>query len=333
MKRILPVILLVTALGLGAFGFSEHQNAGALTAEVASLKDQVAKLQAQVKQLTDDLAAAKRKNDALTAESKALRDRLRNAASATADATQDDQNNQRRNGRGGGRGPQGMMRRAFGEVIAKMNLSEEQQNQLFDLLSARGQSAGDTIRQAIQNGQTDPASLIAAIKAKNAESDQQISALLGSNYAEFKKTQDSMGDSFVMGQFQNQLTQNGAPLQDYQSTALSQVMAEERLKMPSSVMGTLGYFDPRVASQLPKADVQSYIDSQKDYNKQVLQRVGSVLNADQQKALSDSLNRMVQFQERALQWGQRRGPGGPGGPGGGGDQQQGGGAAPAQPVQ
>jgi hypothetical protein len=315
MKRIIPLVLVFTALGLGVFGYSEHQRAKLLAGEVGQLKEQVAQLEAQVKKLTDEAASAARKNEILAAESASLRKKLREAAVAEPSGQVADNPTDRprsrdeRDGRGRG-GAQGMMRRVFGDVITKMNLSEEDQNKLSELLAARGQSASDIVRQAAQNGQTDPAALVAAIKAKNAENDQQISALLGSQYAEFKAVQDSASDRNVLGRFNEQMTQSGSTLQDYQSTALNQVMSEERLKTQSGVMGAVGYFDPRVAAALPKSEVDSYIASQQQYYDNVLNRASGVLTPDQQKALSDSFSRSIQGMQRGAEWSRRRAQGG-----------------------
>jgi hypothetical protein len=271
------------------------------------LKEQVAKLEAQVKQLTDAAESAKKKNEILAAESASLRKKLREALTSSENQTADNpQPDRQRNWGGRGGGPRGMMRRAFGEVLAKMNLTEEQQNKLFDLLGSRADAASSVIQQALKNGQTDPASLIAAIKAKNSESDQQIAALLGPQYAQFKEAQDGVSDRFALSRFQDQITKSGAALQDFQSTAINQVMNEERLKNQQTVMGAVGFFDPRIANTLPQTEIDAYMSSQQDYSQRVQQRLMSVLNPDQQKALSDSLGQMVQMQQRGLQWARQR---------------------------
>jgi hypothetical protein len=95
----------------------------------------------------------------------------------------------------------------------------------------------------------------------------------------------SMGDRFMLQQFEGQFGIAGAPLEGDQKQQLLSLMKEERAKTPPQM--NLANTNPARQMEALKdpATVNQFIASQEDFQKRVLERSRQFLNADQIGAL------------------------------------------------
>jgi len=110
---------------------------------------------------------------------------------------------------------------------------------------------------------------------------EQLQAMLGEErYKKFQTYESSIGDRFMLQQFEGQFSASGAPLEAMQKEKLLGSMREERTKTPSNLMNTT---DPAKQMDALKSEeaIGQFMTSQEDFNRRVLNRARELLSADQ----------------------------------------------------
>ncbi len=239
---VLSAVLAAAGLCAAAMWQSESTRATALEHTVAQLRADNAKLAA-------DAAAAKENADSLESESAQLRaahvlaeTRLEAspAPMPQAEATPKDKGGIFAGMAGMLKDPamrkmiaaqQAMALRGFyADFVKQAHLTPDEADKFFQLLGDRQSALMDSSANMMSGGKLDMDAVTAATNTANAALKDLLGPDRFSAYQEYEKT---LGDRIQVQQFGQQLGSTGAPLQDYQSQALIQIMSQEQANMPN----------------------------------------------------------------------------------------------------
>jgi hypothetical protein len=336
MKKAFPLAgLLVAVVACAALGAIVLQQRAA----IARLHQQLAATEqervAQVETTHQEVARLKEHNEALKAESETLRRNrgLAGVAGASpgskpaAPATSADPAGATQSESGAGEGGNFMkglakmftdpemkkvmrqqqamgIRMMYGDLGKELGLSGDALDQLYEMLADR-QMEVSVKGMEMLNGSGDGGQLEAAGKEANATReahDAKLKAALGEEgFARFQEYERTVGDRFMMQQYQSQFAASGAPLEDEQKESLLRIIYDERSRTQATM------FDPTnkdVAGQMRALQsdeaLHQYLASQEDFNRRVLQRAGEVLGPEQVAAFEKIQKQMLEMQQAGV---------------------------------
>jgi len=322
MNKSLVFFLTVIAVGLGAIIYAEANTISELSRKMTELRAKESELRAQTERDREEIAKLQSQIATFREESEALRKKLAGGAGATgagfagAGATPG-ANLPPPAAAGEAKGAwvknfakmfsdpemkksmkaqQSMgIRMMYGDLFKQLGLSAEDSEQLADILAER-QMEFSAAAMSGMNGDNKPdpeqAKKIADAKKRFEE---QLKATLGeTNYTKLQDYEKTMGDRFMLQQFDGQFASAGAPLQPGQRDALLQIMQEERSKMPGSPFDQNGSNpQPGLDALQDPAAVDRYFAQQEEVNRRVLERARQKLSADQISALQKGQQQMT----------------------------------------
>jgi len=179
------------------------------------------------------------------------------------------------------------IRMMYGDLAKELGISPQEAEQLLELLTDRQMDMAAAGMQSFDpnnpNQQSDKERL--AENAKRYE--DQIKAILGEDkFKSLKSYEASMGDRFMLQQFEGQFGAAGAPLEGDQKQQLLTLMREERAKTPPQ-LNLANTSDPSKQMEALRnpETVNQFMASQEEFQKRVLERARQILNADQIGAL------------------------------------------------
>lgn len=179
------------------------------------------------------------------------------------------------------------IRMMYGDLAKELGISPQEAEQLLELLTDRQMDMAAAGMQTLDpnnpNQQSDKERL--AENAKRYE--EQIKAMLGEEkFKSLKTFEGSIGDRFMLQQFEGQFGAAGAPLEGDQKQQLLSLMREERTKTPPQ-LNIANSNDPAKQMEALKnpETVDKFVASQEEFQKRVLERSRQFLNADQIGAL------------------------------------------------
>ncbi len=122
----------------------------------------------------------------------------------------------------------------------------------------------------------------------------------------------SIGERVVLDQIQRQLSAGGNPIEQTQTQSLLSIMREEREKTPNAA--GFGGTDPGAQAKLFQDDqaVESWLKSQEDFNRRVLDRARTVLTPDQMLAFAAAQKQQLDMQQMGIKMSQEMFKGGGG---------------------
>jgi hypothetical protein len=326
MNKFAPVITLFIALLCGAFAIYEYQQAEHYRALVA----QMDKDAAGARELVDEGAAELRKLKETTRSQKIAIEQLEtrnkelssNPTPETPKAV--GQGGAEGSGEQGGfmkglakmftdpkmkdtmRAQQSMaMNMAYGDLARELGLAPDEARQVLALLADRQMELASRGMKAMEKGGTDPATLAAVGKETEAAKkayDEQIKAILGDDrYKKFQDYEKTIGERFAMDQFQRQLSAGGTPLEGTQSKSLLDIMKQERARTPASPFDP-GKTDVAAQTKALQSDeaLNSWMQTQQDFNRRVLERARTVLSPDQILALEAAQKQQIDMQQMGV---------------------------------
>jgi hypothetical protein len=179
------------------------------------------------------------------------------------------------------------IRMMYGDLAKELGLSPQDAEQLLELLTDRQMEMAAAGMQSLDQNDPNQASAKERLAENTKRYEEQIKAMLGED--KFKSLQSyeaSIGDRFMLQQFEGQFGASGAPLEGNQKQQLLDLMREERAKTPPN----LNLANSRNPTQQMEAlknpeMVNQFVTSQQEFHQRVLERSRQFLNADQIGAL------------------------------------------------
>ena len=324
MNKFATPLLLLLSVALGAFGAYEYQQAEHYRALVAQMDKDAAGAReesdthaGEIRKLKDQTRSQKVAIDQLEARNKELANgapaEAAKPAVANGEAGQDE---------GGGfmkglakmfsdpkmkdamRAQQAAgVNMMYADLARELGLAPDEARQVLALLADRQMEMTGKSMAAMGKSGLDATALTAAGKeaeASKAAYDEQLKAVLGDErYAKFQDYEKSMGERFTLDQIQKQLAAGGTPLEPGQSQGLLAIMKEERAKAPNPVSPS----DPSAQIKLMQSDdgVSTFLKSQEDFNRRVLDRARTVLSPDQMLTFEAAQKQQVEMQRMGAQ--------------------------------
>lgn len=323
MKRITFAALLVFLVAAAAAALVQTQRATQLAGEVAALRSAAAENESRKKTDADHIAALENKTKILNAESAQLRGKLKQLAAPrlqpgreeTPVATGGDADNAG-SGESGGKNSSQLgffqkmlkdpemkktiaaqssfaMRQFYADFLKTAHLPPADTERFYQLLSDRQMALMDG-SMAILEGRDSAEARAGDMERKKEAAEEPLKTMLGpEKFAQFQGYEKSLPDRMQLAQLGQQLAASGAPLQEFQSSSLLQIMADERAKQPAQLSAN----DPAAAARLSDADLDSFVSSQQELNARVRTRASSVLNAQQMSAFEAYQKQMIETQK------------------------------------
>jgi hypothetical protein len=201
------------------------------------------------------------------------------------------------------------IRMMYGDLAKELGLSPQESEQLLELLTDRQMdmaAAGMQSLDANNPNQADDKKRLAE-NAKRYE--DQIKAIVGEEkFKSLQTYESSMGDRFMLQQFEGQFGAAGAPLEGNQKQQLLDLMREERGKTPTNLnLGNTSNPAQQMEALRNPETVNQFVASQQEFQKRVLERSRQFLSADQigalekvQKQQLDLLNMQMKMSREML---------------------------------
>ena len=167
-------------------------------------------------------------------------------------------------------GAMNALRGLYADYLKQANLTQDQTDKFFQILENRQTSLMDSSAELMAGGKPDVNGVTAATDAAN----DAMQKLLGpQQYQQYEQFEKTLGSRVELQQFSQQLAGEGAPLQDYQSTALLQIISQESASLPQT-----GSAQGMAMSQ---EDMNQYAQAVSVMNQRVYNRAMSVLSPQQ----------------------------------------------------
>jgi hypothetical protein len=312
-----PGIVLLAAVvlcGLGGLGAgmmwrTEATRAAALEQELAQSKAENAKLSAGLADATDKAQALESESAQLRAARALSGARLEPAAASTPA-----ENESKPKEKGGilaqmFKNPQmrklmaaqqaAALRGLYSDYLKQAHLTPDQTERFFQLLQDRQMALMDSSADAMSGGQVD---LKAATAAANTASDALKELLGPEQFAQYQDFEKTLGVRVQVQQLNQQLTGEGMPLQDYQNTALIQIMGQENAARPGFGNSAGG---AQQALNMSPAEIDQYSQQVEATNQRIYNRAMSVLTAPQLTAFASFQKNMATAQIAGLKMAQQ----------------------------
>ncbi len=192
----------------------------------------------------------------------------------------------------------------FGNLFKELELSEEDSEAFRNLLADRLMVGVSSGMKMMSSDKEERAALKEQIKQGEEEIDSMIQDLLGNDgYEKYKEYKDTMGERMACNQFNQQLGMSGLELTPDQNEKLVSAMYEERLAAAKSP----DYFDAEKSDPGDFDDeaVQKSLRQQEQINKGTLDRAKKFLKADQYDKLDLFLLNLQRQREMQLKMAQQ----------------------------
>jgi hypothetical protein len=179
------------------------------------------------------------------------------------------------------------IRMMYGDLAKELDLSPQDAEQLLEILTDRQMEMAAAGMQAFDRNNPDQAKDKDRLAESTKRYEDQIQAMLGEEkFKSLKTYEGSMGDRFMLQQFEGQFGAAGAPLVADQKQKLLDLMRDERAKTPSNMnLANSGNPVQQMDALKNPEKVNQFVTSQQEYQKRVLDRSRQFLNADQVGAL------------------------------------------------
>ena len=189
------------------------------------------------------------------------------------------------------------IRMMYADLAKQLGLSAQESEQLMEILADRQMDLSAASMAALDGGDKDAQG--AKISDATKRYDEQLKAVLGEEkYKQMKTYETSMGDRWMMQQWDGQFAAAGSPLEPKQKDQLLALMTEERQKAPQANLNFGGPGgDPAKALEAMRSEdgIKQFVSSQQELNQRVLSRARDFLNADQIVTLEKAQQQQVEL--------------------------------------
>lgn len=190
------------------------------------------------------------------------------------------------------------IRMIYGDLAKELGLSPEDGEQLMEILADRQMALSASAMANMDPNAPDKEAKKKEMAETQKRYTEQLQSVLGDErYKKFQSYEGSVGDRFMLQQFEGQFAASGAALQPAQKEGLLSLMREERSKMPADRSGIMNSTNPQQQFDALKSDdaIGAFVSNQEEFNRRVLNRARDVLNADQVATLEKVQQQQVEF--------------------------------------
>ena len=291
---VLLAVVMVAGTAAGVMWWSESNRADALAKQLADLQAENAKL-------TADLADAKDRAQTLESESEQLRAaRALAAAPIEPVASPTPEQTKPKNPFAAlfkdpamrkmmAASQAAALRGLYSDFLKQAHLTPDETEKFFQLLQDRQTALMDQSADMMSGSSMDMNAASAATNTADAALKDLLGADRFSQYQDFEKT---LGPRMELQQFNQQLSGQGMPLQDYQNTALIQIMSQESSAMPNFN----GAGGTQQLANMNDGDVSQLTQQIDATNQRIYNRAMSVLTPPQLSAFATYQKNMAAAQ-------------------------------------
>jgi uncharacterized protein YbaA (DUF1428 family) len=320
MNKLLPVLLGVIALALGAALYHTMREADSLRAQLSELQ---AKSEAKLVERQAEVTRLQEQNEVFKSESTQLREKLATVAKSAAnpsgaDGTKGDGKKEDGNWMKGFtkmfndpemkkamRSQQSFgVRMMYGDLAKELGLTTEEANLVLDLIVDRQMAVSSKTFGADGDASKLEANAAEAQKVA-ADYEAEMKNMLGDErMKKFQQYERTTGERMSLQQYQQSLASAGMPLDDGQRQSLLDIMVDERLKQPPSALepGNKDVAGAMKAMQSGEA-FDRMMTQQRELNQRVLTKARALLSADQTNALETAQKQFLDMQEMGMKMG------------------------------
>lgn len=322
MKTTCLIIAVVGCIALGIFGFEQSKKLHAQSDELAATKQQVAGLEAELRQKEEAIENAR----SVEAKSKILQQTLSESTTAAVAESKKSEKLQQSLDEAKTNNPmhavasmfkdpkmremmKAQQKMAVGPIIEKqysdlfkqLNLTPEQSAAFKDLITKK-MLAGTDVGLSMLDDSLDAsqrADLTKQIKVQNDEMDAEMKQFLGdNNYQAYQTYEKTVPDRMALGQFSDQVASSGTALTPEQQNQMVQALSDAR----NNFTWTSGLNQPNpgangdIASLLTDDSIARFTAEREQFDAQFLAKAQQILTPDQVDAY-----KTFQDQRRQLQ--------------------------------
>lgn len=191
----------------------------------------------------------------------------------------------------------------YGDLARELGLAPDEARQILALLTDRQMDVAAKGMAAMSKGASDTKALAAVGKeseAAKAGYDEQLKAILGAEkFGKFQEYEKTLTDRYGLDQIQKQLAATGTPMEPAQAQGLLAIMKDERTRTPNTASAS----DPAAQMKMLQSDdgINTWLQTQQDFNRRVLERARTVLSPDQILAFEAAQKQQIDMQRMGVQ--------------------------------
>lgn len=321
MKKSSVVLLLAIALAFGAVIYLEAQRASELEqlaewmhAGAKELTAQADRNRVEIRRLREQIGVYKK-------ESEQLRGQLASGKTAGGKVAPAAADNAANSSEQSSSGPQFMkglakmftdpemkksmrvqqlvgIRMMYGDLAKELGLAPEDSEQLLEILADRQMDLSASAMASMDPNAPDKDAKSKQVAETQKRYAEQLQSVLGEErYKKFQGYEGSIGDRFMLQQFEGQFAASGSPLEMAQKEKLLGLIREERAKAPADSSSLMNNTNPQQQMEVLKSDagIANFVAGQEALNRRVLARARDVLNADQVATLEKVQQQQLEF--------------------------------------
>jgi hypothetical protein len=314
MNKSLLLVILV-AVGAGAYIYKEEQTIAGLRRTLGSHQVTAQKTTGDLQRATTELAELKRSNDVFKAESAQLRERLAANPNPQKSGETPALEPQKRAGfmqnfakmftdpemKKSMRMQQMMgIRMMYADVAKELGLSSQETEQLMEILADRQMDFAAASMTAM-GADGDKEAQTAKISEASKRYEEQLKAVLGDErYKQMQSFEGSLGDRWMMQQWDGQFASTGSPLEAKQKELLLALMRDERKNAPVGTPNAAGGNAAQMQAMQTEEGIKQFLATQQEVNQRVLTRAREFLNADQIATLEKAQQQQAEMMKMQL---------------------------------
>jgi len=308
------LLLVLVCVGAGSYIYTEERTIADLRKRLEAHQISAQKLTGDHSRVKAELAELKKSNEVFKDESANLRKQLAEKSGTTGGAVAEGQSGTQKAGGGYMKGLAKMftdpemkksmrvqqmvgIRMMYADLAKELGLSPQDTEQLMEILADRQMDLAAASMAAMEGG-GDKDAMASKVSDATKRYEEQLKAVLGDErYKQMQTYEGSMGDRWMMQQWDGQFAATGSPLDTKQKDQLLSIMREERQKSPGANTGFGSGADQAKALEAIRSDegINKLVASQQDVNKRVLSRARDFLNADQVATLEKVQQQQAEF--------------------------------------
>jgi hypothetical protein len=310
MKTTILIVAIVSCVALGILGFAQSNKLKAQGEELAQVKQQLAALEAELKEKDDAVEDAK----LTAAKANMLQKTLSESASATAAESKKSEklqqslaeaktNNPLRSMGAMFKDPKmremmkaqqkafmgPMLDKQYADLFKQLNMTPEQTAAFKDLLTKKmlaGADAGMSLFDDSMDA-TQRADLAKEIKSQTAEFDNQMKEFLGAdNYEAYQKYEKTVPDRATTSQFSDQYAGTELALTPAQQEGLVQALSDSRnnYNWTSGLNQANPGANGDMASYLTPENIDKFVHEKEQFDQEFMARAQQILTPQQAAA-------------------------------------------------
>jgi hypothetical protein len=306
MKTTALIIVTIGCVALGIFGVAQSKKLQAQSEELAATKQQVAALEAELKEKSEAIENAK----SVEAKSRMLQKTLSESTTAAVAESKKSEKLQASLEESKTNNPMHAMAsmlkdpgmrdlvknqqkmtlgpiidQQYGALFKQLNLTPEQSATFKDLILKKT-LAGTDVGLSMMDGSLDAsqrAELTKQVKAQTDEMDAEMKQFLGDNYQAYQSYEKTVPDRMTMSQFSQQFAGTATALTSAQENQMVQAMSDARnnFSWTSSLNKQDAAASADIAGMLTDDNIARFSAEREQFDQQFLTKAQQILTAEQ----------------------------------------------------